>query len=179
MKRAILSLSYILSAWILMVSYQMFTHASMSTIIDSINSIVPSLGSWLLSKIELVNFIHNFAWIFVISSLIPSILLGKERNVTVHFIFCLIFTLISTWIKDYAFELNFGSSSNPITAASTLFQNLPVAIIYLCTPYIVMIALDIHANNLKARRKEEMIKSIEMPTLNDTNRKSPTKSSVH
>ncbi|MEM2430800.1 MAG: hypothetical protein QXX94_02375 [Candidatus Bathyarchaeia archaeon] len=179
MKKAALSLSYILSAWILMVSYQMFTHVSVSTVVGSINGLMPSLSNWLLSKIDLINFIHNFAWIFVLSSLIPSILLGKERNVTVHFIFCLTFTLISTWIKDYVFELNAGGSSNLITTLSLLFHNLPVAIIYLYAPYIVMIALDIHTNKLRTRKKEEMIKSIEMSALNNNMKKVRRNSSAH
>jgi hypothetical protein len=32
---------------------------------------------------------------------------------------------------------------------SILFHNLPIALIYLCTPYVVMLALDTYTNRLR------------------------------
>lgn len=150
-----------------MVGYQMFTQISMATVIASLNSFSPNLGAWMISRLDTITFIHNFAWIFVLSSLIPSILLGKERSVTVHFIFCLTFTFISAWIRDFVLGLKSEVPFNPVLSASSLFYNLPVAVLYLCTPYIAMFLLDFYANRLRARRREEMIKSIEIPLPNN------------
>ncbi|MBS7607364.1 MAG: hypothetical protein QW502_04045 [Candidatus Bathyarchaeia archaeon] len=167
MRVGLLTPLYILSAWILMVGYQMFTQISIATVIASLNSFLPNLSAWMISKLDTITFIHNFAWIFVLSSLIPSILLGKERSVTVHFIFCLTFTFVSAWIRDFILGLNSETPFNPVVSAAFLFYNLPVAVFYLCTPYIVMLLLDFHASKLRARRKEEMIKSIEITLSNN------------
>lgn len=165
MRISLLTPLYVSSAWILMIGYQMFTQISMATLIASLNSLSPNLGAWMITRLDMITFIHNFAWIFVLSSLIPSILLGKERSITVHFIFCLTFTFISAWIRDFVLDLSSSSEAplNPIVSASSLFYNLPVAVLYLCAPYIVMFSLDFYASRLKARRREEMIKSIEIP----------------
>jgi len=147
-----------------MISYQMFTEVSMLTIVNFLNNSIPSLGTWLLTRIDVINFIHNFAWVFVLSSIIPSILLGKERSIIVHFLFCLTFTFLSTWIRDVVFESSTGGLSNQVTIISSMFHNLPVAILYICTPYVIMLVLDTYANRLRVSRREEMIRSIKIPS---------------
>lgn len=112
-----------------------------------------------MSQLDIINFIHNFARIFVLSSLIPSLLLGRDRSVTVHFLFCLAFMLVSTWISNFVLGQRWDSSS-PLLAVSLIFYNPLIAMFYLLAPYIIMLALEIHASRVKTRRSEEMIKGI-------------------
>ncbi|MBS7639160.1 hypothetical protein KEJ42_01615 [Candidatus Bathyarchaeota archaeon] len=163
MRRSILTLPYILSAWILMVGYQIFTQISLVTLIDSLNNFMPSLGAWLTLNLSTINFIHNFAWVFVLSSIAPSILLGKDRSVIVHFIFCLAFTLVSAWIRDIVL----ANGSNPVTTISYLFHNPLIATLYILAPYIIMLTLDIHINRARARKTKEMIMEIEIARHNE------------
>lgn len=131
------------------------------TLITSLSALMPNLGAWLMSQLDTINFIHNFAWIFVLSSLIPSLLLGRDRSVTVHFLFCLTFTLVSTWISNFVLGRRWDSSG-PLLAVSLLFYNPFFAMLYLLAPYIIMLALDIHTSRVKTRRNEEMIRRIKI-----------------
>ena len=91
MDKAILTPLYISVAWAAMISYQLFTQVAVTSVFVSVDTIWPSnISMWLMARIDTINFIHAFAWIFVLSSVIPSALLGKQRGVLVQFFCCLV-----------------------------------------------------------------------------------------
>ncbi|MEM3731397.1 MAG: hypothetical protein QW667_05235 [Candidatus Bathyarchaeia archaeon] len=148
-KTAIITPLYISIAWTLLLSYQLFTQTAVTTVVDYIQTLSPEIGVWLARRIDILVFVHSFAWIFLLSSAIPSVLLGKQRGVLVQFVVCLTLTFLAFIIKDLlaVYELE---PVNQMLSLYVIFQNFSFAIIYLSIPYILMLILDIHS-----RRKAE------------------------
>ena len=138
---------YLSLAWTLMITYQIFTQTAVSTIIANINACVPSIGSWLIMRMDLVIFVYGFAWVFLLSSAIPGAILGKERGVIVQFFLCLSLTFLALVMVD-VLEGFLNVSMSQFLGLSYLFSNFVVASLYLTIPYILMIALDIHSRNI-------------------------------
>ena len=49
---------------------------------------------------DVMVFVHAFASVFVLSSLIPSVILGKERSVLIQFLVCLTLAFIAVSFMD-------------------------------------------------------------------------------
>lgn len=135
---------YISVAWTLMISYQLFTETAVSNIVTQLNTFIPTVGLWLASRVDIVVFVYAFAWTFVLSSVIPSLLLGKERSVLVQFFVCLTLTLLAFVLLD-VLQNYAGTSLAQLLSFSFLFSNPLIAGLYLALPYIVMLSLDVRA----------------------------------
>lgn len=159
-KAAIATPLYLSVAWSLMISYQLFTQTAVATIITTLSTIWPSAATWMSTRSETIIFIYAFAWVFVLSSVIPSVLLGKGRSVLIQFIVCLTLTfaafLIQDWLAAYA-----GRPIDQLFSLATLFQNPILATGYLLMPYILMISLDIRA---RKKNKHDEAKQTQPPT---------------
>ncbi|MCW3983560.1 MAG: hypothetical protein NWE96_06140 [Candidatus Bathyarchaeota archaeon] len=161
-KTALLTPAYLSVAWALMVSYQIFTQTAVTTVVNSLAVYVPVVGLWLASRIDMVIFVYAFAWVFVLSSIIPTLLLGKERSVFVQFLVCLILTLMGFILIDvlagYGFNLNDPAAvmANPYTQ---LFSNIFFAAFYLSLPYIFMLAIDVRGRK-KRRLQNDRVKKL-------------------
>ncbi len=161
-KAALIAPAYLSVAWTLMVSYQIFTETAVKTLVNSFVLYVPMLGNWLNLRIEMVVFIYAFAWVFVLSSIIPQLILGKDRGVFMQFIVCLILTLTAFVLIDVlaGYGLDF---TNPAVILSNpymgLFGNIVFAAFYLSLPYIFMVAIDL---KLRKRRKQQDEKAKEL-----------------
>lgn len=79
-KTALLAPLYVSVAWTFLVSYQLFTQTAVSTLVAYVNMIWPAVGGWLSLRIDLIVFVYAFAWVFLLSSVIPSVILGRERS---------------------------------------------------------------------------------------------------
>ncbi len=143
---------YISVAWTLMISYQLFTQTAVETLVTQINTIIPSIGFWFAARVDMVVFIYAFAWTFVLSSVIPSLLLGKERGVLIQFFVCLTLTLLTFVLLD-AMEIYAGASLSQMLSFSFVFTNPIMAGFYLALPYVVMIGLDVHSRRKSKARK--------------------------
>ena len=153
---------YISVAWTLMIGYQMFTQTAVVTVVESIYRIWPSTTTaWLTSRIEMMIFIHAFAWVFVLSSVIPSVLLKKRNSVLIQFLACLMLALIPIWVKDNLHLYTDSQLVDQIFSMSGLFNNPLFAASFLLVPYIFMLSLDIHSR-VKERREEEWIEKAEI-----------------
>jgi hypothetical protein len=151
-KAAIITPLYISVAWTLMTSYQLFTQTTVTTVTMYINMYVPTIGAWLVSRLDTIVFIHSFAWIFLLSSVIPSLILGKERGVLVQFGVCLTLTFFAFVIQDALAGLN--GTLDQILGLAPLFQNALLAAAYLSLPYVLMVGFDIRGK----RKKEKWLK---------------------
>lgn len=132
---------YISVAWILMISYQLFTQTAVETVVTYINMFWPSIGAWLNFRVDMIVFIYAFAWIFLLSSFIPSVILGKERSVLVQFFVSLILTLMAFMVQD-ALTTYGGKPIDQLFSLAVLFNNPFLAVSYLLMPYILMLILD-------------------------------------
>ena len=144
---------YLSVAWTLMISYQLFTETAVTTLVAQINTLMPSIGFWLISRVDLVVVFYSFAWVFVLSSVTPALLLGKERGVLVQFFVCLTLTFLAFVLLD-VLELYAGTSLAQLLSFAFIFSNPILATLYLALPYIVMIGLD-----LRSRRKNKAKKA--------------------
>jgi hypothetical protein len=151
--------AYLAVAWSLMISYQLFTETAVKTIVASIGLVFPTASFWLDSRVEMIVVINAFAWVFVLSSVIPTIILGKERSVIAQFFVCLILTVVSFVILD-SIENVGGPLLDQLHGAAFLFSNPFFAVLYLALPYIAMVAIDWY---VKKRQKK-------LKTLEEVNR---------
>jgi hypothetical protein len=147
-KATLLAPFYISVAWMLMTSYQLFTQIIVDTIITFISNYLPTIGAWMFSRIDLIVFIHSFAWIFLLSSFIPAVLLGKERCALVQFSLCLTLAVLAYVIQGAVADMSNGPLDQ-ILGLGNLFRNPALAITYMSSPYLLMAWFDIHSKRRK------------------------------
>jgi hypothetical protein len=161
-KAALITPAYLSIAWALMVSYQIFTETAVKAIVDCSILYIPLIGNWLNLRIDMIVFIYAFAWVFVLSSIIPQLILGRDRGVFVQFIVCLILTLTAFILIDVlaGYGLDF---TNPAVILSNpymgMFGNIFFAAFYLSLPYIFMVAIDIRSRK-KKKLQDEKVKQL-------------------
>ncbi len=155
MKAALLAPTYLAVSWVLTVSYQLFTDTAVKSIATNITFFWPTVSSWLNSNIQTVVFVYAFTWIFVLSSVIPSAILGKQRSTILQYAVVLTLTLIAFFMADIL-QVVSGIRIEQILGAATLLQNPIMAGFYLSVPFLLMIGLDVRSK--KKRIQEEMVK---------------------
>jgi hypothetical protein len=136
-RAGLLAPAYVSVAWTLMVSYQLFTERAVETVVGQITIFLPSAGGWLASRVDTLVFIYAFAWIFLLSSAIPSVILGKQRSILVQFFVCLILAFTALALQDALGE--------HISGFATLFGNPLIAYVYLLVPFVLMLSIDIRS----------------------------------
>ncbi|MCW4054487.1 MAG: hypothetical protein NWE84_06165 [Candidatus Bathyarchaeota archaeon] len=151
---------YLSVAWALMISYQLFTETAVTTLVTQIDTFLPSIGFWLASRVDMVVFVYAFAWTFVLSSVIPSLLLGKERGVLIQFFVCLTLTFLAFILLD-VMEIYAGTSLAQLLSFAFVFSNPILAVLYLSLPYVVMIGLDVRSR----RRNKANNKSVDFTEI--------------
>jgi hypothetical protein len=149
---------YLSVAWMMMVTYQMLTQTAVSTVLTLLNTSLSTVGEWFLLRMDVIIFIYAFAWVFVLSSVIPSLLLGKERSVLVQFFVCLTLTFIAFIVQDLI-NAYWSSQFQVLQVFVILLGNPLLATAYLSMPYVIMLAIDI-----RARRKHKKDKQLDKVT---------------
>jgi uncharacterized membrane protein YwaF len=140
-----------------MVSYQFFTKTAVTTVVTHLNALWPLLGGWIASRMEMIIFIYAFAWIFVLSSVIPSFILGKERSVLVQFLVCLTLAFSAIFIQDLLGTYGYDPVDQ-LSSMAIMLYNPILAVVYLSIPYVLMLSLDVQAR--RKRRKQEKMEEI-------------------
>ena len=141
-KAALITPVYLSGAWALMISYQLFTETAVRTMIREVMVLWPQIGYWLTIRLDILVFIIAFSWVFVISSVIPSIILGKNSGTFVQFMVVLTLTGSSLIIQDALFK-NTGILVERILSYAIFLKNPLDAASYLSFPYILMLIVDI------------------------------------
>jgi hypothetical protein len=142
MKASLLAPFYLSVSWVLTVTYQLFTDTAVQSIATSVSLFWPWAGDWLTTNSIIIAFVYAFTWIFVLSSVIPSLILGKQRSILAQYIVVLTLTLIAFFMADILQALA-GISINTLYKASEWLTNPLIAVIYLAIPYLFMIGLDV------------------------------------
>jgi hypothetical protein len=143
---------YVSVAWILMVSYQMFTETAVKSLINFINILWPFIGEWLIYRVGMIVFVSAFAWVFVLSSALPSIILGRERSVLAQFFVCLTLTFLA-FIAFDSLKAYGGHVISYMLSFATLLENPFAALAYLSMPYIIMLVIDLQTRKRNKKRK--------------------------
>ncbi len=158
MRAALLAPTYLAISWVLTVSYQLFTDTAVKSIASNIISFWPTVSSWLNSNIQTIVFVYAFTWIFVLSSVIPSAILGKQRSTLIQYAVVLTLTLLAFFMADILQTLA-GIRIEQILGAATVLENPILAGFYLSVPFLLMIGLDI---NSKRKQKGAEIAKMEI-----------------
>jgi hypothetical protein len=143
---------YVSVAWILMVSYQMFTEIAVKSLINFINILCPFVGEWLIYRVGMIVFVSAFAWVFVLSSALPSVILGRERSVLAQFFVCLTLTFLA-FIAFDSLKAYGGHVISYMLSFATLLENPFAALAYLSMPYIIMLVIDLQTRKRNRKRK--------------------------
>ena len=163
-KSTIVTPIYISVAWLLMIAHQVFTETAMITLADRFQLIIPRTASILESSLSIFVFIYSFAWVFLLTSIIPTKLLGKERSVFIQFIVVLAITFLSSSIEEVIIGAqNIGlievlPLSKELLPLSIIFKEPIYASLYLFLPFILMLIFDLYCNissNEKQNDKRE------------------------
>jgi hypothetical protein len=144
---------YLSFSWVLTVSYQLFTDTAVKSIATFIDMSWPAGGAWLNANVETIVFIYAFTWIFVLSSVIPSVILGKERSVLLQYAVVLALTLIAFFMADIL-QATAGIQISQIFEAAGILKNPILAGLYLAVPYLFMIGLDIRSRKAAKGKKQ-------------------------
>ncbi len=155
MRAALLAPTYLAVSWVLTVSYQLFTDTAVKSIATYTNLSWPAAGLWLNSNIQTIVFVYAFTWIFVLSSVIPSVILGKRRSTLIQYAVVLTLTLIAFYMADIL-QAVAGIQIEQIFAVAIFLKNPILAGFYLSAPFLFMIGLDIRSK--KKRTQEVMVK---------------------
>lgn len=145
-----------------MIGYQMFTQTAVTTVINFVNISWPFAGSWLMSRADMIIFISAFAWVFVLSSAIPTVILGKERGILVQFLICLALTFMAFIARDIL-EAHIGLSLDHVLSWVVWLKNPILALLYLSLPYVIMILIDVRARKMRKKKELEMMAKVCMP----------------
>jgi hypothetical protein len=112
------------------------------------------LASSLRSNLGLAVFICSFAWMFVLSSVISTLVFGKQRRIFIQFLIGLVLTLTASGLFDAAKLLGWDLS-NPKTLLANryaqVFNSGVFSALFLSVPFAFMIAMDLRAM-AKARK---------------------------
>ncbi len=152
---------YLLIAWALMFSYQIFTQTALTTVVSSLGSSVPLFAGWLSSKIDLAIFVCSFAWMFILSSIVSALIFAGEKRVFIQFLVSLALAVVSSVLFDVlrGVGLDLSNPNNVLSGVYTqVFGNVLFSIFYLSLPYIFMLIIDLHAVKKVKRLKNAIQK---------------------
>jgi uncharacterized membrane protein YqaE (UPF0057 family) len=166
MKAGLIAPLYLSVSWVLTVSYQLLTDTAVRTIGTDIGSFWPAAGVWINANIQTLVFVYAFTWIFVLSSVIPSAIVGEKRGVLAQYLVVLVLSLLAFFMPDILFT-TFGININQIVSSAVILQNPAVAILYLSAPYLFMVGMDLRSRSIMKRKALEAIKNSEL-TINRT-----------
>jgi hypothetical protein len=154
MRAALLAPTYLAVSWVLTVSYQLFTDTAVKSIATYTNLSLPAAGAWLYSNIQTIVFVYAFTWIFVLSSVIPSVILGKKRSTLIQYSVVLTLTLMAFYMADIL-QAVAGIHIEQIFEAAAFLKNPILAGVYLSAPFLFMIGL---VRSKKRRTQEAVVK---------------------
>ena len=159
MVRAVLTTPlYMSSVWILLITYQMFTNVAVISVIQSIDPFFPSIQEFLMPRIDRIAFVYSFAWIWVMTSLIPSLIL-KRRSALLQFVVVLMLTFLAFEFESILLLVAGRAFVEQIFSVTVLFGNPLLAVLYLLSPFLIIFSVDFYE-----RRKKRLVKQPQKPT---------------
>jgi hypothetical protein len=114
---------FVTVAWLLMLSYQIFTKTALTTIAISLHGPSPAFALWLSGNINLAIFVCSFAWMFVLSSVISNLIFGQQKRIFIQFLIGLILTVTASGIFEGLKAVGVDLS-NPHTLLSNSYAKI-------------------------------------------------------
>lgn len=149
---------YISSVWVLLITYQMFTRVAVINVVQSMGPFFPSIQEFLMPRIDRIEFMYSFAWIWVMTSLIPSLIL-KRRSALLQFVVVLALTFLAVEfgnILSFAFG---GEFVEQIFGVTVLLGNSWLAALYLFSPFLIILSVDFYERRKKKLEEKSQLSS--------------------
>ena len=149
---------YISSVWVLLITYQMFTSVAVISVVQSMGPFFPSIQEFLMPRIDRIEFMYSFAWIWVMTSLIPSLIL-KRRSALLQFVVVLVLTFLAVEfgnILSFAFG---GEFVEQIFGVTVLLGNPWLAALYLFSPFLIILSVDFYERRKKKLEEKSQLSS--------------------
>jgi len=149
---------YISSVWVLLITYQMFTSVAVISVVQSMGPFFPSIQEFLMPRIDRIEFMYSFAWIWVMTSLIPSLIL-KRRSALLQFVVVLVLTFLAVEfgnILSFAFG---GEFVEQIFGVTVWLGNPLLATLYLLAPFLVILSVDFYERRKKKLTEKSQLSS--------------------
>lgn len=146
---------YVSTSWVLIMTHQVFTETAILTVMEKLQTPLSNYATFPWPSVDILVFIYSFAWVFILSSVIPSIILGKKRGVFIQFLLVLTITFVSSYIPTVIANLNI-IQVNKIFEFSKIFQDHIFAAIYLLFPFMLMILIDLRGRMGSTGKESEL-----------------------
>jgi hypothetical protein len=146
-RQILLTATYLILAWVLMVSYQIFTQTAVKSVAAALSEPAPMIANWLNSSPEVTTFVCGFAWMFVLSAIAQSLMFGRERRLSIQFLVSLALTAAGSAVLVLlgGADLNLTSPDVFSGLGALVFGNAVFAGFYLALPFFFMLAMDIRS----------------------------------
>jgi len=145
---------YVAVAWTLIISYQSFTRVAVQSVVQQLQIHLPDAAAWLTPHIEQVVFIHAFAWIFLATSVIPSLLLRRTQSMLLQFLLVLALSFAGLYLAGIVAQALGREITQDILGLGVWLENPVLAVLYLLAPYLGMLTIDIYTMR-KASRPQQ------------------------
>lgn len=149
---------YISSIWVLLITYQMFTSVAVISVVQSIGPFFPSIQGFLMPRMDRIEFLYSFAWIWVMTSLIPSLIL-KRKSALIQFVVVLVLTFLAVEFQSILFFAFGGEFVEQIFGVAVWLGNPWLATLYLLSPFLVILSVDLYARRKKKLEEKSQLLS--------------------
>ncbi len=146
---------YVAVAWTLLISYQSFTKVAVQSVVQQLQIHLPDAAAWLTPHIDEVVFIHAFAWIFLATSAIPSLLLRRTQSMLLQFLLVLALSFTGLYLAGIVAQALGREVTQDILGLSVWLENPVLAALYLLAPYLGMLTIDLYTLRRTLRHKEK------------------------
>jgi hypothetical protein len=153
-KRTLVGPLYVAVAWILLISYQSFTRVAVHSLALLLEDIMPQTTTHLILYLDQIVYIHTFAWIFLATSVIPSIILSRTKSTLLQFLLVLVLSFTGLYLVDSIADILGRNVTQEILNWGNSLKNPALAAIYLLTPYISMLIIDLYTRRRSHRKQE-------------------------
>ena len=149
---------YISSVWVLLITYQMFTSVAVISVVQSIGPFFPSIQEFLMPRIDRIEFMYSFAWIWVMTSLIPSLIL-KRRSALLQFVVVFVLTFLAVEFGNILSFVFGGEFVEQIFGVTVLLGNPWLAALYLFVPFLIILSVDFYERRKKKLEEKSQLSS--------------------
>ena len=149
---------YISSVWVLLITYQMFTRVAVINVVQSMGPFFPSIQEFLMPRIDRIEFMYSFAWIWVMTSLIPSLIL-KRRSALLQFVVVLVLTFLAVEFESVLSFVVGGEFVEQIFRVAVWLGNPWLATLYLLSPFLVILSVDLYERRKKKLEEKSQLSS--------------------
>jgi len=118
----------------------------------------PSIQEFLMPRIDRIEFMYSFAWIWVMTSLIPSLIL-KRKSALLQFVVVLALTFLAVEFESVLSFVVGGEFVEQIFRVAVWLGNPWLATLYLLSPFLVILSVDLYERRKKKLEEKSQLSS--------------------